>query len=115
MQQLNLTFDEQIRVMELFGTEPRRLVRTNDPMTSHEAARLVDTSKLEGLVLSGIRGYGYRGCTSDELRSRRPFSDHSYSSITARYKALKDKGLIKIIGKRPGDSGRMQSVMVAIF
>ena len=30
-----------------FGTDPRKLVRTNDPDTSHEAAVKVDTSRLE--------------------------------------------------------------------
>jgi len=37
----------------------------------------------------------------------------SYSSVTARYKALKDKGLVLLNGeRRPGRSGRNQSVMI---
>ena len=44
---------------------------------------------------------------------------HSYSSVTARYKSLQEKGLIEILldadgeeVKRKGESGRNQRVMV---
>jgi hypothetical protein len=41
------------------------------------------------------------------------FPSMPYSSITARYKALLDKGFIQINGTRVGKSGRQQRVMVA--
>ena len=49
---------------------------------------------------------------SDEVRAAMP-DVSSYSSVTARYKALKDKGLVLLSGeRRPGRSGRNQSVMI---
>ena len=49
---------------------------------------------------------------SDEVREAMP-DVSSYSSVTARYKALKDKGLVLLNGeRRPGRSGRNQSVMI---
>lgn len=95
-----------------FGTSPRKLVRTNDPETSHEAAGKVDTTILERMVYNAIVGYGNHGCISDDVQQI--FSHLPYSSVTARYKALSEKGLIIYTGeKRPGRSGRSQRVMVA--
>jgi len=53
------------------------------------------------------------GVISDDVRRicADEFNIISYSSITARYKALKEKGLIKCIGKRVGKSGRYQRIM----
>jgi|DEB19_MinimDraft_3_1074340.scaffolds.fasta_scaffold40398_3 hypothetical protein len=87
------------------------LCRRTDPETSRAAASSIKPSILEGMVLEAIASFGKRGCISDEVR--RLFPDLAYSSVTARYKALKDKGLIEIVALRPGDSGRLQSVMVA--
>lgn len=96
-----------------FGTESRKLARRNDPDTSHDAARSVDTSKLEALVFNTIKSYGANGCISDEVRGR--FPGLPYSSITARYKALIDKHLIEDTGmRRAGVSGRSQRVLRAI-
>lgn len=95
-----------------FGTSPKKLVRTNDPDTSHEAANRVDTTILERMVYNAIVGYGNQGCISDDVQ--KIFSHLPYSSVTARYKALSDKGMIEFTGeKRPGRSGRSQRVMVA--
>lgn len=91
-----------------FGTHPKKLVRTNDPMTSFEAANLVDTTKLEQLVYDTIASFS-DGCIQDEVLQALAFLP--YSSVTARFRALKDKGYVEIIGTRPGRSGRKQSVM----
>lgn len=73
----------------------------------------VDIAGLEWMVYKAIRIYGYRGCISDQLLIR--FHDYPYSSITARYKALLDKGYIEDTGeRRPGKSGRNQRVMRAL-
>ena len=93
-----------------FGTESKKLVRTNDPDTSHAAANAVDTTKLEGLVYEAIKKFGDKGCISDQIRAMHP--NYPYSSITARYRALLDKGFIVDTGeRRQGQSGRSQRVL----
>ena len=94
-----------------FGTEPFKLVRKEDPTTSHEAAQAVDTTKLERIVYEAIQSFP-NGCISDEVLEALP--DHRYSSITPRYKALLRKGFIEITGTKEGSSGRNQRVMKAI-
>ena len=94
-----------------FGTEAFRLVRKEDPITSHEAAQGVDTTKLEQIVYEAIKGFP-NGCISDEVLEALP--DYRYSSITPRYRALLDKGFIEITGTKEGRSGRKQRVMKAI-
>ena len=94
---------------KLFGTEPFKLVRRHDPVTSFEAAIKVDTSKIEMLVYETIDGFGADGCISDQVLEKLP--QMPYSSVTARYKALLDKGFIEITGIRTGKSGRKQRVM----
>jgi len=93
----------------IFGTPEHKLVRKDDPITSHEAARKVDTTKLEMLVYEAIASFGEQGCISDDVLNIFPF--FPYSSITARYKALHTKGLIEITGVRKGRSGKNQRVM----
>ena len=95
-----------------FGTEPKKLVRTNDPDTSHAAANAVDSTKLEGLVYEAIKKFGDKGCISDQIRAMYP--NYPYSSITARYRALLDKGFIVDTGeRRKGQSGKTQRVLKA--
>lgn len=93
-----------------FGTEPRKLSRATSPDTSLHAAAKVDTTKLEELVYEAICRYGARGCISDDVLSC--FPNLPYSSVTARYRALLDKGFIEDTGeRRPGRSGRPQRVV----
>ena len=94
-------------------TEPHKLYRKGDPDTSREAAENVPTSRLEKMVLEIIARFPEEGIISDDVRRicADEFNVTSYSSITARYKALKEKGLIKCIGKRVGKSGRYQRIM----
>jgi hypothetical protein len=94
---------------EDFGTSPHKLVRRDSPITSFEAAVKVDTTKLERLVYEAIGSFGSNGCISDQVLDM--FPTMPYSSVTARYKALYDKGFIEIIGTRQGKSGRNQRVM----
>lgn len=91
-----------------FGTAPFKLARKNDPVTSHEAAQAVDTIKMEQVVYEAIKGFP-EGCISDEVLEL--FPQYPYSSITARYRALLDKGLIEITGTRIGRSGKKQRIM----
>jgi hypothetical protein len=95
---------------KFFGTEPFKLVRRDDPVTSHEAARSVDTKRLEQMVYEAIKRCP-EGCISDQILRMHP--EYPYSSITARYRALLDKGLIEITGVRPGRFGKNQRIMRA--
>ena len=96
---------------KVFGTNPKKLVRTNDPQTSHDAAHAVDSTKLEQIVYEAIKSFP-DGCISDEVLEALP--EHRYSSITPRYRALLDKGFIEITGTKEGRSGKKQRVMKAI-
>ena len=100
--------------ISLFGSDPRNLSRTHGPRASHEAAHSIDTTGLEQLVYETICEFGPRGAISDEVREALAHMNLSYSSVTARYAALKEKSLIELSGsRRPGKSGRGQKVMVA--
>jgi hypothetical protein len=93
-----------------FGTEPFKLVRKEDPTTSHQAAQAVDSTKLEQMVYEAIKSHP-EGCISDEILEMYP--NYPYSSITARYRALLDKDLIEVTGVKRGKFGRNQRVMKA--
>ena len=97
-------------VNRFFGTPAFKLARREDPATSHQAAQAVDTTKLETLVYEAIKGFP-DGCISDEILEMYP--NYPYSSITARYRALLDKGFIEVTGVKRGKFGRNQRVMKA--
>lgn len=89
----------------------QQLYRTGAPDTSVAAAYEVNTSRLEKMVHDVIRSFGVKGCISDDVRE--VMSDFAYSSVTARYRSLEEKELIRYTGeKRKGLSGRGQRVMV---
>ena len=93
-------------------TPAYKLVRRDDPATSHDAATSIDASHMESVVLDAIWEFGVTGCISDEVLNALPH--HRYSTVTARYKQLKEKGLIKVDSrKRKGKSGRGQLIMWA--
>ena len=94
-----------------FGTPAFKLARREDPVTSHQAAQKVDTTKLESLVYEAIKGFP-DGCISDEILEMYP--NYPYSSITARYKSLLDKGFIEVTGVKRGKFGRNQRIMKAV-
>jgi len=97
-------------VEKFFGSPAFKLVRKEDPTTSHQAAQAVDTTKLESLVYEAIKGFP-DGCISDEILAMYP--NYPYSSITARYRALLDKDLIEVSGVKRGRFGRNQRIMKA--
>ena len=97
-------------VGRFFGTEAFKLVRKEDPTTSHQAAQAVDTTKLEQMVYEAIKSHP-EGCISDEILAMYP--NYPYSSITARYRALLDKGFIEVSGVKRGRFGRNQRIMRA--
>jgi hypothetical protein len=95
----------------LFGTLPKFLHRREGPETSVIGAHSVDSKTLEKLVYEVIRSHP-EGCISDEVLGE--LKGLPYGSITARYKALKTKMLIKVVGTRTGRSGKPQGIMKAI-
>jgi len=97
-------------VGRFFGQPAFKLVRKDDPTTSHEAAQKVDSTKLESMVYEAIKRHP-EGCISDEILEMYP--NYPYSSITARYKSLLDKGFIEVTGVRRGKFGRNQRIMKA--
>ena len=105
-------FDNMKDSMErFFGTPAFKLSRTEDPTTSHQAAQGVDTTKLEQMVYEAIKSHP-EGCISDEILEMYP--NYPYSSITARYRALLDKGFIEVTGVKRGKFGRNQRIMKAL-
>lgn len=97
---------------DLFDTPAYKLARNLDPSTSHDAADQLDVNRMERLVYSVIITFGKDGCISDDVL--RALSMHRYSTVTARYKQLKEKGLVFTDHrKRKGESGRQQLVMWA--
>jgi hypothetical protein len=62
------------------------------------------------MVYEAIKTFGDKGCISDQIRAMYPH--YPYSSITARYRALLDKGFIVDTGeRRKGQSGKTQRVL----
>jgi len=108
---MNDIFGSMKQSMErFFGTAPFKLVRNQDPITSHEAAQLVNSTKLEQMVYEAIKSFP-DGCISDDILGM--FQNYPYSSITARYRALLDKDLIEVSGVKRGRFGRNQRIMKA--
>jgi hypothetical protein len=94
-------------------TPVRHLSRAESPGTSKAAAASIPVTDLEALILQAIRLSGPHGMTQDELLQQ--FPSLSYSSVTARPAALKERGLIVDSGlKRKGRSGRNQTVLIAV-
>lgn len=78
--------------------------------TSLAAFHSIDLTDLEEQVRDVIASFGAHGCISDEVRDL--FPTLSYSSVTARFASLEEKGAICRNGDtRKGDSGRQQQVM----
>jgi len=102
-------FDDMKQSVErFFGTPVYKLYRREDPITSHQAAQAVDSTKLEQMVYEAIKSFP-DGCISDEILEMYP--NYPYSSITARYRALLDKDLIEVTGVKRGKFGRNQRIM----
>ena len=95
-------------------TPSYKLHRKDGPSTSKMAAESINPSHLESLVLDVIETFGSDGCISDDVIAafERDNSRHRHNSITARYKALKDKGLVIVDDSvRKGERGRYQMIM----
>ena len=73
---MNDIFGNMKESMErFFGTPAFKLARREDPVTSHQAAQLVDSTKLEKMVYEAIKGFP-DGCISDEILAMYPSIHH---------------------------------------
>ena len=92
-----------------FGTFWQTLVRKDAPVTSVEAAASLDSASMEQRVYEVIATF-QDGCIQDEVLQI--LHNYPYSSVTARFKKLLDRGYIIDTGlTRPGKSGRQQRVL----
>lgn len=95
-----------------FGTFWKKLVRKNDPQTSKDAAKHLNSTNMEKVVYEAIKTFP-SGCISDQVQD--VLDMYAYSTVTARFSALYRKGLIEYTGElRKGRSGRSQRVMRAL-
>lgn len=95
-----------------FGTSAKKLVRRKGSDTSWVAAALLNTSELEEMVYHTIKSYGQAGCIQDDVLRRH--KSYPYPTITARFRALLDAGLIQDTGERRiAATGRSQRVLRA--
>jgi hypothetical protein len=92
-----------------FGTFWQTLVRKNAPVTSVEAAASLDSASMEQRVYEVIATF-QNGCIQDEVLL--VLHNYPYSSVTARFRALLNRGYIIDTGlTRPAKSGRQQRVL----
>lgn len=97
-------------MQDLFDTPAYKLVRRDDPATSHDAAASLAVTEMEKIVAEAIKGFRAAGAIADEVCNALP--QHRYNTITPQFKALKEKGVIICDDrKRKGQSGRSQMVM----
>jgi hypothetical protein len=105
-------FKELTEQFQHFGTPSHLLHRKDGPETSKAAAQGVNTTNLEKMVYDAIKAHP-QGCISEQIVDQ--FHTYPYSSITARFSALKRKNLIDYTGKKKiARTGKMQRVMVAL-
>lgn len=76
--------------------------------TSREAFAETNLARNAAMVLDVIRGSGSRGCISAQVQLA--LKHMAYGSITNHFGSLEDAGLITVIGKRPGPTGRNQRI-----
>lgn len=92
-----------------FGTFWQTLVRKTAPVTSVEAAASLDSASMEQRVYEVIATF-QDGCIQDEVLQ--VLHNYPYSSVTARFRSLLNRGYIIDTGlTRPGKSGRQQRVL----
>jgi hypothetical protein len=86
------------------------LAKVHDPITSKEAAALVDAPKLMLRVYIAMRKYGDSGCISDNVADDLP--DIANQTFTPRFRQMVERGMIEVTGeKRKGHKcGKMQEV-----
>ncbi len=93
---------------------PKHLYRTNDPITSIEAAESFEPTKVQKMVLDAVKEL--QPCIYIDVLDycENKYGRMSSSTISSRFNELEKKGLIEFTGEKlPGRSGRQQRVMIA--
>ncbi len=94
---------------DLFEEADKRAAyaRASDPVTSHLAARSVDTGRLESLVVAALKTYG--PMTSIEISA---VVNIGAWSISPRLKPLEEKGLVERTLERRKNNGKGKGLIV---
>ena len=93
-------------------TEVYKLHRKDADITSKESTKEMDVTRMEKIVYDVIDNYGTSGCIQDDVL--RDLDGYSYSTVTARFKALEEKKMIvRCDHTRKGKSGRRQRIMMS--
>ena len=93
-------------------TELYKLYRNDADTTSIEATEKINVTKMEAIVYHVIDDFGTSGCIQDQVLEK--LSYYSYSTVTARFKALEEKNMIvRCPTKAKGGSGRNQRIMMS--
>jgi len=74
------------------------LARRDDPDTSHEAAALVDASKLMKEIYFAMLPFGERGCISDDVSDALPHLENQ--TFTPRFIQMIQRGYIEKTGEK---------------
>jgi hypothetical protein len=85
----------------------RAAARNSDPSTSHKAASVVNTQRLEGVVLNCLSQVPI-GLTTHEIEQ---VSGESLVSVSPRMKPLETRGLVERCGKRVPAGQRVPSII----
>ena len=92
-------------------TEVYKLHRKDADITSKESTKEMDVTRMEKIVYDVIDNYGTSGCIQDDVL--RDLDSYSYSTVTARFKALEEKHMsVRCEHTRKGKSGSRQSMMI---
>tara|TARA_R100000951_G_scaffold102776_2_gene95045 strand:- start:3794 stop:4144 length:351 start_codon:yes stop_codon:yes gene_type:complete len=93
-------------------TQVFKLHRRDADTTSKDSAKKLDVTRMEKIVYDVIDNYGNSGCIQDDVL--RDLNSYSYSTVTARFKALEEKMLIvRCDHTRKGKSNRRQRIMMS--
>lgn len=86
------------------------LARNEDPETSHEAAALVDASKLIREIWEAMATFGDAGCIGDDIEKLLPH--HTGQTLSPRYIQMVERGMIEVLEekRKSPSSGRNQMV-----
>lgn len=103
-------FDESNGYEDYSGDEKLPgLAREIDPVTSHEAADKIDTTRLCGIVYGVIAKYGDRGCIGEQVIQALPYLRPQ--SVSPRFAQMIDMGMLEdTMERRVASSGYRQIV-----
>ena len=104
---------KQITIFDnIFGTDPIKLFKRDGPDTSEDAAKSLDTSRLEQIVYEVACKYP-NGCILEDFEKE--LSHMRVCSISPRISTLIEKGYLMDTGERKkASSGRNQRIIKVV-